>query len=132
MGVIKFKIITPKGLFYEGEADIINLPLTKGMTGILPSHFPLVSTIEIGELVFRYKGVSRTLAISGGVLHVQKEETLILANSIEFKEDIDLDRAKESEKRAIERLEKKDSALDIKRAEIALRKSLNRIKIAEK
>ena len=132
MGVIKFKIITPKGLFYEGEADIINLPLTKGMTGILPSHFPLVSTIEIGELVFRYKGVSRTLAISGGVLHVQKEETLILANSIEFKEDIDLDRAKESEKRARERLEKKDSALDIKRAEIALRKALNRIKIAEK
>ena len=132
MGVIKFKIITPKGLFYEGEADIINLPLTKGMTGILPSHFPLVSTIEIGELVFRYKGVSRTLAISGGVLHVQKEETLILANSIEFKEDIDLDRAKESEKRARERLEKKDSTLDIKRAEIALRKALNRIKIAEK
>jgi F-type H+-transporting ATPase subunit epsilon len=132
MGVIKFKVITPKGLFYEGEADIINLPLTKGMTGILPSHFPLVSTIEIGELVFRYKGVSRTLAISGGVLHVQKEETLILANSIEFKEDIDLDRAKESEKRARERIEKKDSALDIKRAEIALRKALNRIKIAEK
>jgi F-type H+-transporting ATPase subunit epsilon len=132
MGVIKFKIITPKGLFYEGEADIINLPLTKGMTGILPSHFPLVSTIEIGELVFRYKGVSRTLAISGGVLHVQKEETLILANSIEFKEDIDLDRAKECEKRARERLEKKDSTLDIKRAEIALRKALNRIKIAEK
>ena len=132
MGVIKFKIITPKGLFYEGEADIINLPLTKGMTGILPSHFPLVSTIEIGELVFRYKGVSRTLAISGGVLHVQKEETLILANSIEFKEDIDLDRAKESEKRARERIEKKDSTLDIKRAEIALRKALNRIKIAEK
>lgn len=132
MGVIKFKIITPKGLFYEGEADIINLPLTKGMTGILPSHFPLVSTIEIGELVFRYKGVSRTLAISGGVLHVQKEETLILANSIEFKEDIDLDRAIESEKRARERIEKKDSALDIKRAEIALRKALNRIKIAEK
>lgn len=132
MGVIKFKIITPKGLFYEGEADIINLPLTKGMTGILPSHFPLVSTIEIGELVFRYKGVSRTLAISGGVLHVQKEETLILANSIEFKEDIDLDRAKESEKRARERIEKKDSTIDIKRAEIALRKALNRIKIAEK
>ena len=132
MGVIKFKIITPKGLFYEGEADIINLPLTKGMTGILPSHFPLVSTIEIGELVFRYKGVSRTLAISGGVLHVQKEETLILANSIEFKEDIDLDRAKECEKRARERLEKKDSTLDIKRAEIALRKALNRIKSAEK
>ena len=132
MDVIKFKIVTPNGLFYSGEADIINLPLTKGMTGILPNHFPLVSTIEIGEMVYRFKGETRTLAISGGVLHVSKDETLILANSIEYKEDIDIDRARESEKRARERLVKKESHIDVIRVELALKKALNRIKIASK
>lgn len=132
MEVIDFKIVTPKGLFYEGQADIIDLPLTKGMTGILPNHFPLVSTIEVGEMIFRLKGKSRSLSISGGVVYVSKNETLILANQIEFKEDIDIERAKESEKRARERLESKNPNIDIARAELALKKALNRIKIAIK
>ncbi len=132
MEVIDFKIVTPKGLFYEGQADIIDLPLTKGMTGILPNHFPLVSTIEVGEMIFRLKGKSRSLSISGGVVYVSKNETLILANQIEFKEDIDIERAKESEKRARERLESKNPNIDIARAELALKKALNRIKIASK
>lgn len=132
MEVIDFKIVTPKGLFYEGQADIIDLPLTKGMTGILPNHFPLVSTIEVGEMIFRLKGKSRSLSISGGVVYVSKNETLILANQIEFKEDIDIERAKESEKRARERLGSKNLNIDIARAELALKKALNRIKIASK
>ncbi len=132
MEVINFKILTPKGLFYKGQADIINLPLTKGMTGILPNHFPLVSTIEVGEMIFRLKGKSRYLSISGGIVYVSKEETLVLANSIEFKEDIDITRAKESEKRARERLVSKNPNVDVARAELALKKALNRIKIASK
>lgn len=132
MAVVNFKIVTPKGLFYQGEADIINLPLTKGMTGILPNHFPLVSLIEVGEVVFRYKEKSRTLAISGGIVYVSKEETLILADQIEFKEDIDIDRARESEKRAKKRLEERHSETDIARAELSLKKAINRIRIASK
>lgn len=125
-----YQIITPKGLFYEGEADIINLPLTKGLTGILPHHFPLVSMIEIGKMTIRYQKETKVCAISGGVINVQKEIVMILATAIEFKENIDLNRAQEAEKRARERLESKTPNIDIKRAEIALQRALNRIKIA--
>ncbi len=128
-----YRIVTPKGVFYEGEADIINIPLTQGLTGILPHHFPLVSMIDTGKVTIRYQGVTRELAISGGVLHVQNEETLILANAIEFKEQIDVERAKQAETRARDRLShKEDSNIDVKRAELALKRALNRINIAGK
>ena len=65
-------------------------------------------------------------------IYVSKEETLILADQIEFKEDIDIDRARESEKRAKKRLEERRSETDIARAELALKKAINRIKIASK
>ncbi len=127
-----FQIVTPKGVFYEGEADIINLPLTEGLTGILPHHFPLVSMIETGKMTIRYQKTVRELAISGGVIHVQEDKTLILANAVEFKEQIDVERAKKAEERARRRLEMADNNIDVKRAELALKRALNRQNVANK
>lgn len=128
--MISFKIITPEGIFLEDQADIINLPLTKGMTGILPSHHPLVSMIEIGKLSYRKGKENHDFAISGGILYVKKEETIILADAIEDKEKIDLERATRAKERASKRLEEKSLDIDIPRAELALKRALNRLKIS--
>lgn len=128
--MIAFKIITPEGIFLEDEADIINLPLTKGMTGILPHHHPLVSMIEIGKLSYRKGKEVHDFAISGGILYVKKAETIILADAIEYKEEIDEERAERAKERAKKRLEEKDIDIDIPRAELALKRALNRLKIS--
>ena len=125
-----FKIITPKGIYLEAEADILNLPLTKGLTGILPHHFPLVSMIETGLLTYRYNGNSYEYAISGGIVHVGEKETIVLADAIESKEEIDIERAKQAEQRAKERLSNRSPDIDIERAELALKRAINRLKVA--
>lgn len=128
--MISFKIITPEGIFLEDQADIINLPLTKGMTGILPNHHPLVSMIEIGKLSYRKGKENHDFAIAGGILYVKKEETIILADAIEYKEEIDPERATRAKERASKRLEEKNLDIDIPRAELALKRALNRLKIS--
>lgn len=127
-----FKIVTPKGVYLEKDADILNLPLTEGITGILPHHFPLVSMIETGILTYRYEGETYEYAISGGIVHVGEEETIVLANAIESKDEIDVTRAQEASKRAQQRLETRTPDIDIERAELALKRAINRLKVAEK
>jgi F-type H+-transporting ATPase subunit epsilon len=56
----------------------------------------------------------------------------VLADSLELAEDIDIDRARRAMQRAKERLENKNEKIDTARAEAALARALNRLKVAEK
>ena len=87
----KLKIVTPEKVFFEGEVDILNIKLTKGYTGILPKHMPLVSMVEIAPMNFKQGKITREMAVHGGVLNVKEDETLLLVNAIEYKEDIDIE-----------------------------------------
>ncbi len=122
----KLKIVTPEKVFFEGEVDILNIKLTKGYTGILPKHMPLVSMVEIAPMNFKQGKITKEMAVHGGVLNVKEDETLLLVNAIEYKEDIDIERAKKAEERARQRLENHDQDIDIKRAKAALNRALVR------
>ena len=126
----KLKIVTPEKVFFEGEVDILNIKLTKGYTGILPHHMPLVSMVEIAPMNFRVGRTTKEMAVHGGVLNVKEDETLLLVNAIEYKEDIDLERAKKAEERARQRLESKSADVDIKRAKLALTRALVRNQVS--
>jgi F-type H+-transporting ATPase subunit epsilon len=70
-------------------------------------------------------------AVSGGVLSVQKNQTILLVDAIEQAEEIDITRAKEALKRAEDRLNEKNEKIDDARAKAALSRALNRIQVAE-
>jgi F-type H+-transporting ATPase subunit epsilon len=70
-------------------------------------------------------------AVSGGVLSVQKNQTILLVDAIEQAEEIDVARAKEALKRAEERLKDKNEKIDDARAKASLSRALNRIQVAE-
>lgn len=123
----KFRIITPYGEFFNGEVDIVNVKTKDGVVGILKNHIPLVSPVEISCLTFRVNGEERKCVVSDGILYVEENQTRIIVNSCEYIEDIDLERALESKKRAEERLASKNENIDIKRAELSLRRAINRI-----
>ena len=128
--MIKVRIITPDGLYKETETTIINVSSMDGQRGILPSHMPIVFMLDIGKLELEIDGKRELFAISGGMLYFENDEATILVNAIESKSDIDQDRANSAMQRAQERIKNKDPNIDLKRAEIALRKALNRIKVA--
>ena len=128
--MIKVKIITPDGLYKELETPIINVTSVDGERGILPNHMPTVFMLDIGKLETEENGIRVQYAISGGMFYFEKNEANILVNAIESKDEIDKQRAIDSRERQLEKLAKKDPNMDLKRAEIALKRAMNRIKIA--
>lgn len=123
-------IVTPEKKFYEDEVNSLIAPGSLGYLGVLTDHAPLITELVPGKLTVKdAKGQEKIFAISGGFLEVLKNDVTILADSIESAEGIDFQRAEEALKRAKERLKSKDEKADVPRAEFALTRALNRIKI---
>lgn len=120
-------MVTPEGKKKEDQAEILNVVTTSGAMGILPKHLPLVAVLEISHLNYRNNGKLFEYSISGGVMHVKKDEVLLLLESFEAKAEIDFVRADKSRKRAEERLALKGPDIDVRRAEISLKRALNRL-----
>lgn len=125
----KLKIITPHGIYQEVEIDQINLRTTAGQIGILAHHIPLASAVEISQMNYIIDGKKTYFAVSGGFVHVNENETTLIANAIESQEEIDLKRAEQAKQRAEDRLKNKNPDTDILRAEIALRRAITRIHV---
>lgn len=128
MKTFRLKIVTPKGIYKETDIEILNIRTTAGQMGILASHLPLASGLEISEMNYVEKGERKHFSISGGFVYVGEDETTLIVNAIESPEEIYLARAEAAKKRAEERLAKL-SDIDMKRAEIALKKAITRINV---
>ena len=128
--MIRTRIITPEGLYKELETPIINITSTDGERGILPNHMPVVFMLDIGKLETEENGVRQYYAISEGMFYFENNEASILVSAIESREDIDVKRAEASRLRQLKRISSNDPNYDLKRAEVSLRKAINRIKIA--
>ena len=123
----RLKITSPYGVFYDADVKTINVKTVDGYIGVLKNHIPLVSPLEISVMMIRTNEGERYVTLSGGMIYVKKKETLIVTPSIEYVEDIDINRAHDAYNRAKQRLENKEAYLNVKRAELALSRSLNRI-----
>ena len=127
--MIEVRMVTPNGLYKKTTAKIISAISEDGQRGILPSHMPLVMTLKISRLEMEEEK-REVYAVAGGMLYFKDDKCTILSPAIENKTDIDLDRANDSKKRAMERLENKNG--DLKRAELSLKRALNRIDVKTK
>jgi len=126
---MKCRIVTPRGLYREAECSILNVKTIDGERGILTNHMPLVTMLEIGKMNFVSDQGREEFAVSGGMLYLQDNVATILTDAIEAKDEINLDRALAAKKRAEDRLNAKDENLDIRRAELALKRAINRINV---
>jgi F-type H+-transporting ATPase subunit epsilon len=133
MSSLKVDIVTAERVVYSSDVDIVIAPGVEGQLGILPHHAPLMTILQSGELVVRKDGKEESLAISGGFLEVRPDRVIILADSAERAEEIDVARAEAARKRAEERLRGvKKAGIDETRAEAALRRAIARISVADK
>lgn len=129
---MKIDIVTAERVVYSQDVDAVIAPGVEGQLGILPHHAPLMTILQAGELVVRRGGDEDTLAISGGFLEVRPDRVIILADSAERAEEIDMDRAESAKKRAEQRLVEKAAEMDITRVEASLRRAIARLTVAEK
>ncbi len=131
---IKFKIVTPERTVFEDEIDQATLPTAEGEITVLPNHIPLISTLKAGDLVIKKGGEETDIAVSSGMIEVQKNEITVLADTAERAEEIDLSRAEEARKRAEDLKEKRIQLDEAQYATAAaiLEKNLARIRVAKK
>jgi F-type H+-transporting ATPase subunit epsilon len=125
-------IVTAERLVYSDDVDLVVAPGSLGELGILPGHAALVTTLQPGPLWARKNAEEVTLAISGGFLEVRDNRVLVLADTAERAEEIDLERARAAEERARRLLTEKQPTTDLARAEAALRRSQVRLKVARR
>jgi F-type H+-transporting ATPase subunit epsilon len=134
MAVLNLEIITPSKTVFSGEVNSITVPGTNGSFQVLKNHAPLISTFEIGSIKLEdTQGKFLLFATGGGTIEVNDNKILVLADSIELIEAIDIKRAQNAKERAEKRLANKSvEQINVVRAEASLARALNRIKLAEK
>lgn len=122
------RIITPDRVFLEDTADMVEFNTTEGEIGVLPGHIPLTVIVKPGILTI-YKGEEhKVAALHAGFAEILPDSIIILAEIIEWPEEIDTHRAEEAKARAEERLHSKTPETDVMRAETALKRAVARIK----
>ncbi|MGL5979100.1 MAG: ATP synthase F1 subunit epsilon [Erysipelotrichaceae bacterium] len=127
--MLQIRIITPAGLYLTMEASMIQAVSTEGQFCLLPNHMPIVSMLTTSKLALVEQGFSHEYAISGGLLHLLNNQVNILVDTIESKNEINLERALEAKARAEAILTDHMEDNERKTAEVALMKAINRIKI---
>ncbi|MFD2683230.1 F0F1 ATP synthase subunit epsilon [Bacillus seohaeanensis] len=132
MKTLKVNIVTPDGPVYDSEVEMVSTKAQSGELGILPGHIPMVAPLQIGAVRLKNGGNTELVAVSGGFLEVRPEQVTILAQAAETAEAIDVERAKEAKSRAESRLQAQKEDVDFKRAEIALKRAVNRINVSER
>lgn len=133
MASFSLKVTTPEKIFFDGETTQIIVRTTEGDIGILANHTSLVADLPSGPLKIRQEdGSWKIAAISTGLLKVGGNKVSILANAVEWADEIDLDWAKRSEEDARRRLAEKTSRYELDRAELKLQRALNRISVGSK
>lgn len=128
---LKFEIVTPHGLILSDEVDEVICAGSEGEFGVLPGHVPFFTTLKIGMLTYKKGNETRYIFVNWGYAEVGPDKVLVLADSAEKSEDIDVERAKTAMKRAEERL-KKAEEIDFVRAESSLERAATRIQVAER
>jgi F-type H+-transporting ATPase subunit epsilon len=128
----KLRIISPDRIFYEGEAIMLELNTVDGIVGIYKNHMPMTYIIEPGVMRITESEESvKEAALHSGFMQILQEEITVLAEVVEWPEEIDENRAKEAQIRAERRLAMKEANLNAQRAELALRRALTRQEVKQ-
>jgi len=136
MAQIAFKIITPEKVVYEDTIDALTIDTKDGEITVLPDHMPLVSVLKSGAMQIRKGGEAISMAVLGGFLEVRKgSEVVVLADSAERAEEIDIAKAEEARQRAEDLMRQKVARQDdveYARVAAALEKELARLRVARR
>ena len=128
---LSLDVVTLKRTIFSGAVETVTAPGSLGYFGILKGHTPFVSSLQPGILTFvPSRDEKTTMAISGGFLSTDGKQVIVLADTAESPEEIDLDRARASQDRAQTRLAESPPDLDLARAKGSLARASARLKAA--
>ena len=125
------EIVTPKGIYLTEEVDSLTIKLSSGYRTFLKGHAPLIGSLAYAPMHLVKDGKLTNYALHGGAINVTNEKISVVCNAIESKSEIDKERALAAKERAEKRLKEKDPNIDLKRAQLALQRSLIRLLVLD-
>lgn len=125
----QLRIVTPDRIFYEGAVDMVEFNTTEGEIGVLPGHIPLTVIVKPGIISIHEAEETKEAALHSGFAEILPEGITILAEIVEWPDEIDEGRAEAARARAEERLQNKDADIDVLRAQTALLRAMARIEV---
>ena len=132
MATFPLELVTPERLLFSEEVQEIRAPGVEGSLGVLAGHAPLLTELMTGLIkVTLADGSEAFIATSGGFLQVNKEKVIILADTAELSEEIDVERAKAAAAKARQLLEVPGSTIDAEELRLAVERAQNRIRVAQ-
>lgn len=120
------EIVTPDRIFWKGQAFMLELNTTEGQVGIYKRHIPMTMILAPGVMTVHLEGEKKEAALHAGFLEILPEKITVMAETAEWPEEIDINRAKEAQARAQRRIEAHDPGINMSRAELALKRALVR------
>ncbi len=129
--LFKLQIITPERKFYEGEASMVELTTTEGDIGVYRNHIPMTAIVAPGILKIHEEGGVKNAALMSGFIEILPEKIVVMAEVVEWPDEIDTNRAEEAKIRAERRLKEQSGKIDNARAEAALRRALIRLSLTK-
>jgi F-type H+-transporting ATPase subunit epsilon len=133
VATLTVEVITgERSLLSESGVDLVSAPGAEGTLGILPNHAALISLLDAGELVITKGGQEDRMVVFGGFIEVLNNKVLILADSAERIDEIDVERAERARIEAQESLANRGSLSDIAAEEAALKRAAVRLRVGKR
>ena len=130
MSTFTLSVLAADRPFYIGACSSLVLPTTQGQYGVLAYHSNTIKAVVPGQLEFTLPdGQIRRAAVSEGMVKIENNDVLILVDSAERPEDIDIARARKAADEAREQMLQKRSIMEYRNAQASLARALNRIRI---
>jgi F-type H+-transporting ATPase subunit epsilon len=129
---LQLNIVSPDRLLVRDSVSAVTMPGKGGCLGVLPGHAPLLTELVPGELTYTREGMEHYLCVNWGFAEVLPDRVIVLVQSAERAEEIDIERAQKAKQRAEERLQRfLDPEIDMERAREALRRAIARLETAQ-
>ena len=125
------EIISPERIFYKGEVKFLEMTTSEGEIGVYKNHIPMTNILTPGIVTIHEEDEVKEAAVHSGFVVILQDSVKIMAEVVEWPDEIDENRAREAKIRAERRLAEGGDGLDVDRAELALKRSIARLRLSE-
>ena len=127
----ELRIITPERIFYEDQVTMVEFNTSEGEIGIYKNHVPTTVIVKPGIIKITNGDEQKVAALHSGFVEILGDKVTVLAEVIEWPEEIDVERAESAKDRAKARIDSKEEGTDMARAEVSLLRAVTRIQAAK-
>ena len=130
---LSIEIVTGERVVFRDEGvDMVVAPGGAGTLGVLPEHAPLITTLAFGELRIKKGSEEQSILVYGGFMEVADNKVLVLADSAERAEEVDVERAENARRRAEESIAGRQTTMDLEEAQASLRRANLRLRVGQR